>query len=104
MDEYYKDYGIKHITYLRLTREISGNMSENWCRQAAYKFANDAGINLLYDNNKTAIYNCYGYSRELSDHIDADANKINVEMAFWYDEIKNVTNFTIGYPVVNGEF
>lgn len=80
-------------------------------KRIAKEMLKEFGAVEIFDNvveNKESdrgdMYSLYGYTKEISDYVSIGNQKINVNIAFNYDENNNETIIHIGSPIVNYDY
>ena len=61
-------------------------------------------INETADESKMKMYSLYGYSKNIEDYVAIGKEKINVNIAFNYNEENRETIIHIGSPIVNYDY
>ena len=74
-----------------LEEEITGKISEK------------LGAEKVMENTKDG-YNYYGYVEGIKNYISIGKSKINLNIAYSYDEKEDMTNVYIGSPIVNYDY
>lgn len=89
----------KYDIYRTLTGAVHGKISEKEQKEYTEKINKRLGAVTLkkYIENDTYIY---GYSDKLGRTVKSRGKKINCQIIFSYNEAENVTEITVGSPVV----
>ncbi len=96
-------WGAEHITYVRMDAKKSGAMDEKECEDYVKKVFMRLDAKEVYQG-KEGLYTAYGYSKKLTDTITADDKLINVQVSLSYNEEQDVTEITLGYPIINTSY
>lgn len=51
-----------------------------------------------------ALFTVYAYSKEIKEYVIVSKQEINLNLLFYYDEIKDQTIFIAASPIYNGDF
>lgn len=90
---------------------IKGNLSIDEQVRISKNMLNEFGakevfdsINETSDESKMKMYSLYGYSKNIEDYVAIGKEKINVNIAFNYNEEDRETIIHIGSPIVNYDY
>lgn len=94
--------GHEYIAYTRVDAFISGRRDDSWNKAYADKIfgrldAKPIQINNVLNPGMTE----YGYSDRISGGVMSGDEKINVQIAFSYNEEKDITEICVGTPIIN---
>ena len=97
--------------------KIYGYMNLDKQKEIAGEIAAGMKAELVFDNveskpenvdnrreNTDDLYSLYAYTDEINDYVSVGMNKININIAFSYNEDDNVTYVNIGSPIVNYDY
>lgn len=106
-----KDENINNNLAISVKGMIKGNVSveeqvrisKNLLNEFDAKEVFDS-INETSDESKMKMYSLYGYSKNIEDYVAVGKEKINVNIAFNYNEEDRVTIIHIGSPIVNYDY
>lgn len=100
----YEDLGMEPSINMHMTSEKTGRLTQEEM---------DAEIDLLFDelNANSVSYDefqdtiiAYGYSKDLDDYVYQGKEKVNVQIAFSYDEKNDITIMHTAVPFIDGTF
>lgn len=102
--EIYGELGMNPTTNLYLCSQEKGRLVESEMEQYVEEFLANTDAKAVetmeFDNN----YLVYGYSKNISEYVYQDDEKINVNIAFSYDQAEDVTYIHMGVPFVDRSF
>ena len=61
------------------------------------------GCEIVCENREDSLYTVYGYTKGMKEYICSGNERINVQLAIFYDEIKDETVLCVASPVITGE-
>lgn len=103
---------LKKLPYMSITPDVNmtfvGELSGNLTRETCVKISDeimeqlDAGVEEIPDDS--GIICAYGYTEKLEEYATVGGRKVNVNIAFSYDERKNVTVMYFATPIINLDF
>lgn len=90
--------------YLVIKGNIEGKMSADVQRGLGETLMNRLGADKVFDKVNEEMYNLYAYNRNMNQYISIGQDKINVNVAFAYNELENMTYVYVGSPIVNYDY
>lgn len=61
------------------------------------------GCEIVCENREEELYTVYAYTKGMGEYILSGNDRINVQLAMYYDEIKDETVLCVASPVITGE-
>ena len=61
------------------------------------------GCRIVCENRDESLYTVYGYTKGMDEYIVSGDDRINVQLAMYYDEIKDETVLCVASPVITGD-
>ena len=87
-----------------LIGSIKGRLSDSETeKRAAAAFA-AAGVRLVEKANENNYFSATGYTASLSDFVVSGSNRVNIQIAFDYNERSDKTYVYLGHPLVFDDF
>lgn len=90
----------EQVVYVRISAKRPGYMPESECARYVDRMFNRLDAKEVYKGNDS-LYIAYGYSKKLTDTITANNKLINVQVSLSYNEEKDLTEISLGYPIIN---
>ncbi len=83
--------------------ELQGEMSPVAKKKMCKEIFSQLGAKIVLDywNESSTMY---GYSEDINEYKTIGGKKVNINVAFGYDEAKKVTNIYVATPIYNGDF
>lgn len=110
-NENIKEENINNNLTISVKGMIKGNISIDEQVRISKKLLNEFeakevfdSINESTDESKMKMYSLYGYSKGIEDYVAIGKEKINVNIAFNYNEENRETIIHIGSPIVNYDY
>lgn len=95
---------ISDSIYLVIKGEISGKMLPDTQRELGEKLIKRLGADKVFDSFNADMYSLYAYNKSINNYVSIGKNNINVNVAFAYNELENVTYVYVGSPIVNYDY
>lgn len=90
---------------LSLNGKINGKLTAAAQKELAQAlFEQLQAKEVLQGQSDTEHNNTYGYSEQLQEYTNVGTTKVNVNVAFSYDEEKNITNLYLATPMINFDY
>lgn len=100
-----KAEGVKDLqTTLKYEGSKDGNLSREQKREMADNLVKDLQGKIAMEYDEGDIYTVYGYTGLLNDYVSSLGNKINIQIAITYNELKDKTVVTLATPVINDSY
>lgn len=90
--------------YLVIKGEISGKMLPETQRELGEKLIKRLGADKVFDSFNTDMYSLYAYNKSINGYVSIGKNDINVNVAFAYNELEDITYVYVGSPIVNYDY
>lgn len=90
--------------YLVIKGNLSGKISSDVQRELGGKLMKRLGADKVFDKVNEEMYSLYAYNPNMNQYISIGKDKINVNVAFGYNELENVTYVYVGSPIVNYDY
>lgn len=95
---------ISDSIYLVIKGEISGKMLPDTQRELGEKLIKRLGADKVFDSFNADMYSLYAYNKSINNYISIGKDNINVNVAFAYNELEDVTYVYVGSPIVNYDY
>lgn len=100
----YKDLGIEPSVNMHMMSKRKGKLTEDEMNtQIDTLFDELNAKHVSYDEFQSTIM-AYGYSKDIEDYVYQGKEKVNVQIAFSYDEKNDVTIMHTAVPFIDGAF
>jgi hypothetical protein len=86
------------------TGTYDGKLSIKERNQITDQFVKDLQADIVVQQRDDKLYTIYAYTGLINDYVKSEGNKINVNIAFTYNEIKNKTNLLVATPILNQDY
>ena len=97
------DMSVEPEVTISMQGEINGELSPISKKKMCKQIFSQLGAKIVLDNwNESSTM--YGFSEEIKEYKTIGGKKINVNVAFGYDEERKVTNIYVATPIYNGDF
>lgn len=67
------------------------------------RILNKLGCEIVCENREESLYTIYAYTNGMDEYIVSAGERINVQLAMYYDEIKDETVLCVASPVISAE-
>lgn len=105
LEKAYKDLGaVKCNTVLKFYGEYPGQLSRSRQNQEVKHLFHNLKASMVSDINEDGIYTVYGYTKLIKEYMQIFRHKININVAFTYDEKRNVTNIYLATPILSDDY
>lgn len=68
------------------------------------QFIRDLQASIVVEQRDDELYTIYAYTGLISDYVKSEGNKINVNIAFTYNEKNNKTSLYVATPILNQDY
>lgn len=72
--------------------------------EIADEILKDLQANIVVEQRGDELYTIYAYTGLINDYVKSEGNKINVNIAFTYNEKENKTSLLVATPILNQDF
>ncbi|SHM46274.1 TATA-box binding [Anaerosporobacter mobilis DSM 15930] len=86
------------------TGTYDGKLSIEERNKITDRFVKDLQANVVVEQRGDELYTVYAYTGLINDYVKSEGNKINVNIAFNYNEKKNKTNLYVATPILNQDY
>ncbi|WP_310604404.1 YwmB family TATA-box binding protein [Anaerosporobacter sp.] len=86
------------------TGTYDGKLTIEERNNIANQFVRDLQANIVVEQRGDELYTIYAYTGLINDYVKSEGNKINVNIAFTYNEKKNKTNLYVATPILNQDY
>jgi len=90
-------------TSVQLTGRFYYNMSLEARDRLTDRIIRKLGCEVVCENREESLYTVYAYTKGMNEYILSGEDRINVQLAIYYDEIKDETIVCVASPVITGE-
>lgn len=90
-------------TSVQLTGRFFHNMSPAARDRLTDRILKKLGCEVVCENREEPLYTVYAYTKGINEYILSGEDRINVQLAIYYDEIKDETIVCVASPVITGE-
>ncbi len=91
------------ITFIRIDANKYGKITEKEADKRTEEIFERLGA-LSVKKVNGDIYTQYGYSEQLDGEIKTDDDMVNVQVSYNYNEGENITEISVGTPIINGVY
>lgn len=88
---------------VQLNRSVSQDMSLAARNHLADRILKKLGCKVVCENREEELYTVYAYTKGLNEYIVSGDDRINVQLAMYYDEKNDETVLCVASPVITGE-
>lgn len=100
----YRDLGMEPSINMHMTSQIKGRLTEEEMKEEIDTYFEELNAkHISYDEFQNTII-AYGYSKDIDEFVYQDRDKVNVQIAFSYDENSDVTIMHTAVPFIDGAF
>lgn len=94
---------VKEQISVQITGRFGHGMTTAAKNRLADRILGKLGCKVVCENREEALYTVYGYTRGMNEYICSGEDRINVQLAIYYDEIKDETVVCVASPVITAE-
>lgn len=95
---------ISQNLYMVIKGKIYGEIDKGQENKIAKGILKSFRAKEIFNGQNDEHMNVYGYTEILSDYVAIGSDKININIAFSYDEKENITYVYVGSPIVNYDY
>ena len=95
---------ISQNLYMVIKGKIYGEIDKGQENKIAKGILKSFRAKEIFNGQNDEHMNVYGYTEILSDYVAIGSDKININIAFSYNEKENITNVYVGSPIVNYDY
>lgn len=100
----YGELGMKPSINMHMTSQKKGKLSEENMQAEIDTFFDELNAkHVSYDEFYSTVF-AYGYSKDIEDYVYQGKDKVNVQIAFSYDEKNDMTLMHTAVPFIDGAF
>ncbi|WP_455717136.1 YwmB family TATA-box binding protein [Anaerosporobacter sp.] len=89
---------------ITFTGTYDGKLGVEKRNEITDEFIRDLQANIVAEQRGDELYTIYAYTGIISDYVKSEGNKINVNIAFTYNEKENKTSLLVATPILNQDF
>lgn len=104
LNELYKDLGMKASTNVYVCTQMKGRLSEDELQRETDNFLEDMNAVSVCKVEFDDVICIYGYSKNIDEYVYQDSNKVNVNIAFSYDSVEDITYVHRAVPFIDKSF
>ncbi|WP_167957735.1 YwmB family TATA-box binding protein [Anaerosporobacter faecicola] len=86
------------------TGRYDGKLSMEERNQVTDQFLRNLQASIVLEQRGDELYTIYAYTGLIDDYIKSQGSKINVNLAFTYNEKKNTTKLYVATPILNQDY
>lgn len=90
--------------YLSFRGTYKGQLTEEECKTEVDKLLNTLQGKIISQGIVEGNYTTYAYTNLVKDYLTVEDKRVNLNIAFSYDEEENRTNLYIGTPIYNQDY
>lgn len=90
--------------YMSIMGEIDGEMDIEKQKELANKYIEKMNGKLVLDTENDGFYSLYAFSDEIKEYVAIGRARVNINIVFSYDDIRDKTIIHIGSPIVNYDY
>ena len=95
---------ISQNLYMVIKGKIYGEIDKGQENKIAKGILKSFRAKEIFNGQNDEHMNVYGYTEILSDYVAIGSDKININIAFSYNEKENITYVYVGSPIVNYDY
>lgn len=100
----YEDLGMNPTTNIYLCSQVKGQLVSSERQQQVDAFLENMDAKSVESVELDEVYLVYGYSKNIDEYVYQNEDKVNVNIAFDYDSVEDVTYIHMGVPFVDRSF
>lgn len=104
IDSIFAENNIKPTTNITIAGTLRGTLNKEQKQKIAKSMMKDIGAKIEETYETEEIYSVYGYTRLISDWLISNGKKINVNLAFHYNEYEDNTYLYLATPVITVDY
>lgn len=104
LKEIYKSLGMETTTNIYLLSTTKGELVPSERQQRVEEFLGNTNAKEVETIEFDDVHMVYGYSKNIEEYVYQDDTKVNVNIAFDYDPVEDVTYIHMGIPFVDRSF
>lgn len=104
LDQIYADFGLSGSSNLYLCSQEKGRMTEDEMKKATADFFETMHAKKRNEIELQDTLCIYGYSDNVPEYVYQNDHKVNVNIAFTYDEAEDITYIHHGLPFIDKSF
>lgn len=105
IEDTFSEVGLKNIdTSLLLTGVYDGKLTLLEKNRITDDIMSQLQAEVVAENRSESLYTVYGYTPNIATSLEMEDKKVNVNVAFSYDEAKEETTLYLASPVVNEDY
>lgn len=95
---------IKGRVSIGITGYYPGEVSYTKRNEIADKMLKQLGAKVILENRTMELYSIYAYSNLVDEYMVIGGDKININLAINYNEVKDATKLYISIPIIDDEY
>jgi hypothetical protein len=99
-----KDMEIDTSVTVNLKGQLTGKLDNNIKDMITDQILSKIDAKIVSQNKTDDLYTIYAYDNDIKDYIVVGSNKVNVNLAMSYDELKNITYVYFSTPINNQDY
>lgn len=104
LTEIYESLGMEVSTNVYIKSQVKGQLSKTEMKQQTEKFMDNMDAKEIETMEFDDVTCVYGYCRNIDEYVYQNKNRVNVNIAFSYDEEQDVTYIHRAVPFVDKSF
>lgn len=105
LESLYKRLGAENTqTILKFEGEYPGQLSGERRSREAQRLFHSLRAEKISEMEEGGLYTVYGYTKLVKEYMQVFRNRINLTIAFSYDEEKDVTRMYLATPILNDDY
>ena len=104
LEEIYRDLGMNPTMNIYLCSQEKGQLIPSERQQLVESFLDKMDAKVVEQVEYDDTFLVYGYSKNIDEYVFQNKDKVNVNIAFDYDETEDVTYIHMGVPFVDRSF
>ncbi|NLK98529.1 MAG: hypothetical protein GX272_10710 [Epulopiscium sp.] len=104
LDSIFAENNMKPTTNITIAGTLRGDLSKEEKEKIAKNIMKDIGAKIEETYETEEIYSVYGYTRLIDDWLVSNGKKINVNLAFHYNEYEGNTYLYLATPVITVDY
>lgn len=98
------EYAQNPVVRMKFYGELPGKPGKEECQNKIDELLDGISASVCRSFEDGNVYTVYGYTEWIDEYMWINGEKVNVNAAVTYDEIKNSTCFYLAVPVIDGDY
>lgn len=95
---------LDYQSIIRLNGVYTGKLTFEKKTEITNELLSNLEAKIVSESREDELYVVYGYTGLISEYIETEKNKVNINIAMTYDEEKDKTNIYLASPILNEDY